>query len=319
MAKIPKGWGVHKWMSFAKDYGIGFIDSAKEINKGAATGKLAGQFNTSGRGIDVDTGNYIQQHINLLSYIKAEMSEIVGITPQRQGATTSSETLGGVERSVIQSSNNTEWWFKKHESVKVRALTIFLETAKIALRGNKMKLQNILDDFSAEVFELDGDEFSELDYDIFVSAESKAKEMEQTLNQFAHAFMQNGGSLSVVMDILFSESMSDKKRRIELAEFERGQIEQQQAQQQMQIQQEQLQAASIEKDKERELALYTIDANNATKLLVAQMQQDTTNKQIDSNTELSKDEIMLRIKELQSEMEQHKDKMKVERSKPSKK
>jgi len=317
LSKIPTKWDVNKWLSLAVNYGIGFVDSTKEINKGPATGKLAGNFNTMDmKAIDVETGNYIQQHINLLQYIKTEMSEIVGITPQRQGATTASETLGGVERAVIQSANNTEWWFAKHEQVKIRALSIFLETAKIALKGNKVKMQHILDDFSAEVFEVDGDEFSEMDYDIFVTSEAKAKEMNQILSQMAHAFMQNGGSLGVVMDILFSDSMADKRKRIELAEFEKGQKEQAAQQQAQQMQMEQLQADAIDKDKERELQVYTIDANNATKVLIEQMKLGTVDKQLELDTEQNSQELLLKIKQLYQEMVQHKDKMKVERAKP---
>jgi hypothetical protein len=304
LSKIPTNWDVNKWMYFASSNGIGFMDSTKEINKGPATGKLAGSFNTMDmKSIDVDTGNYIQQHINLLQFIKAEMSEIVGITPQRQGQTTASETLGGVERSVIQSSNSTEWWFAKHESVKLRALTIFLETAKIALRGNKIKLQHILDDFSTEVFEIDGDEFAEMDYDIFLSSENATREMQQSLNQFAHAFMQNQGSFSTVMDILFSNSMADKRKRIELAEFEQKQQMQAAQEQQAQMQREQLEAQAADKDKERELALYTIDANNNTKVLIEQMKLGIEDRKLEADREESSKDIAFRIRELQSEME----------------
>lgn len=319
-SKIPAGWDLNKWMHFAVNYGFGIMDSTREIHKGPAQGKLAGSFNTMDmKAVDVETGNYIQQHINLLEYIKAEMAEIVGITPQRQGATTSSETLGGVERSVIQSSNTTEWWFMKHENVKVRALTIFMETAKIALRGNKLKLQHIMDDFSAEVFEIDGDEFAELDYDIFVTTENKAKEMEQTLNQFAHAFLQNGGSLGVVMDIIFSNSMADKRRRIELAEYEKSQQAIQEQQQQAEMQQQALAAQAEEKALERELKVYEIDANNNTKLMLEQIKSGDLSKELEIEQDGNKQDILMRIRELQSQMEQHKDKMVVEKMKARKK
>jgi len=317
LAKMPTNWTVHKWLSFAVDYGVGFVDSSKEILKGPATGKTAGMYNTTGKAIDVETGNYIQQHINLLEYIKSEMSEIVGITPQRQGAISSQETVGGVERAVMQSSNNTEWWFQKHERLKVRALSIFLETAKIALKGNKLKLQHILDDFSTEVFEVDGDEFSELDYDIFILAENRVKEMDQTLNQMAHAFMQNGGNMSVVMDILFSQSMADKRKRIELAEFERAQQEQASQEQAAKMQQEQIAANEMEKEKERQLEIYKVDANNAAKILIEEMKQGGVGKKLDLDEKANSKDIMLRIKELEQEMTQHREKMQVEKQKTS--
>jgi len=315
LAKMPAKWNIHKWLGYAVDYGIGFVDSTKEIMKGPATGKTAGMYNTTGKAIDVETGNYIQQHINLLEYIKSEMSEIVGITPQRQGAVSSNETVGGVERAVMQSSNNTEWWFQKHERLKLRALTVFLETAKIALKGNSLKLQHIMDDFSTEVFEVDGDEFAEMDYDIFLLAENRVKEMDQTLNQMAHAYMQSGGSMGVVMDILFSESMADKRKRIELAEFDKAKNEQAKQEQAVKLQQDQIASAEAEKDKERELKTYEIDVNNATKILIEEIKQGTADKKIDLDEKTSSKDIMLRIKELEQEMTQHREKMQVERQK----
>jgi hypothetical protein len=315
LSKRPAGWDTMKWLGYARNYGIMFVDPTQEITKGPATGKTAGSFNTTGRVLDINTGNYIQQHINLLEFIKAEMSEIIGITPQRQGAVSSNETLGGVERAVIQSSNSTEWWFQKYESVQLRALTILLETAKIALRGNKLKLQHILDDFSAEVFEIDGDEFAELDYDIFLSAEQQTKEMNQALNQAAHAFMQNGGNMGVVMDILFSTSMADKRKRIELAEYEKSQNEQAAQQQQAEMQQQMIQAQTEEKLADRELTKYTVDANNSTKIAIEELKAGIVAKQADLQSTESKDLLLLRIKELEAEMEQHKDNLEVEKKK----
>jgi hypothetical protein len=315
LSKKPSGWDTMKWLSYAKNYGIMFVDPTQEINKGPATGKAAGTFNTTGRVLDVNTGNYIQQHINLMEFIKAEMSEIIGITPQRQGAVSSNETLGGVERAVIQSSNSTEWWFRKYESVQIRALTILLETCKIALKGNKLKLQYILDDFSAEIFEVDGDEFAEMDYDIFVSTEQQTKEMQQALNQMAHAFMQNGGSMGVVMDILFSNSMADKRKRIELAEFEKGQNEQAMQQQQQEMQQQALQASAEEKNLERELTRYTVDANNATRISIEEMKAGIVDKEMQLTQSVNKESLLLEIKRLQQEMEQHNDKVDIEKNK----
>lgn len=64
--------------------------------------------NQSSGVIDADQGNAIQHDINLLQYIKSEMGEVMGITPQREGQITNRETVGGVERSVLQSSHITE-------------------------------------------------------------------------------------------------------------------------------------------------------------------------------------------------------------------
>lgn len=72
-------------MYYAKANGLAVVDSFKEGNYGSATGKLAGGLNNNTSGvIDADFGNNIQQYINLLEYIKGEMSEVVGITKQER-------------------------------------------------------------------------------------------------------------------------------------------------------------------------------------------------------------------------------------------
>ena len=60
-----------------------------------------------------------------------EMSDVAGISRQREGQISNRETVGGVERATLQSSHITEWVFVTHEDVKRRVLEAFLETAKI--------------------------------------------------------------------------------------------------------------------------------------------------------------------------------------------
>ena len=164
LAKVPKGWEIEKWLYYAKVNGIAVVDSFKEGNIGAATGKLAGALNNASTGvIDADWGNNIQQYINLLEFIKLEMSEVAGITRQREGQISNRETVGGVERATLQSSHITEWLFTIHDDVKRRALECFLETAKAALKGRSKKFQYILSDSSMQIVNIEGDEFAEAD------------------------------------------------------------------------------------------------------------------------------------------------------------
>jgi hypothetical protein len=68
-------------MYYAKINGIAVVDSFKEGNIGASTGKLAGALNNASSGvIDAEFGNSIQMLINLLEFIKSEMSEVAGIS-----------------------------------------------------------------------------------------------------------------------------------------------------------------------------------------------------------------------------------------------
>ena len=287
LSKIPAGWEIDKWMHFAVVNKIAVVDAFKEGNHGAATGKLAGSMNTmGGRSIDMDNGNYIQQHVQLLEFIKMEMSDIVGVTKQREGQISNRETVGGVERSVNQSSHITEYWYMKHDQLKVRVLTAFLEAAKFALRqsGNKI-VQYVLDDQSIEILNMDSEMFVESDYGITITNSAKYAELEQILKQNAQAMLQNGGSITTLLDIMFSPSLMDMRRKMEQSEedAQRRSMEQQQMQQQ-QMRQQMEQMAAIEQAKQ-ELEKYKIDEDNATKRYVAELSKGASEESGYENTD----------------------------------
>ena len=274
LAKIPKGWEVDKWMYYARTNGIAVEDSFSEGNIGAATGKLAGAMNNASSGvIDAEFGNNIQQQINLLEFIKMEMSEVAGISKQREGQIANRETVGGVERATLQSSHITEWYFTVHDDVKKRALECFLETAKIALRGRKKKFQHILSDNSLQIVEIDGDEFAEADYGLVLDNSSNIQELSQKLDMLAQAALQNQTlSFSTIMKLYGSSSMAEKQRFIENDERaiqeRNAQAQQQQLQQQQQIAEMQLQQKQAEMQLEDTLNM----RDNETKILIATMQ-----------------------------------------------
>jgi hypothetical protein len=179
-------------MYYAKAQHLAVVDSFKEGNKGIATGKLAGMLNNQSSGvIDASLGDIIQQDIQLLAFIKQEMSEVMGISPQREGQITNRETVGGVERSVLQSNHITEWLFMLHEDIKKRALECLLETSKAALRGKTEKFQYLLSDGSVRIMDIDGDQFAECDYGILLENSEGSQSFIQKLEGYAQALIQN--------------------------------------------------------------------------------------------------------------------------------
>jgi hypothetical protein len=322
LSKVPSGWEIEKWMHFAVVNKIAVVDSFKEGNHGASTGKLAGGFNTQGgRVIDMETGSYIQQHIQLLEFIKMELGEICGVTKQREGQISNRETVGGVERSVNQSSHITEYWFAQHEGLKVRVLDAFLETAKVALRNNKKKTQYLLDDQTIEILDMDGEEFAESDYGILVTNTSRSIELEQAIKQHAQAFVQNGGSMSTVMDIYFSPSLSDMRRKLEIAEEEMAQRQSASADEQNKIAREQMQLGQENIIAERELKDLINQRDNETKVYLKELelssQPETTDgienpldrEKFELDKQKRRDDYIAKMKALDNDMKKHKDQM----------
>lgn len=320
LAKIPKKWDIEKWMYYAKVNGIAVEDSFKEGNIGAASGKLAGALNNSSSGvIDAEFGNSIQSQINLLEFIKMEMSEVVGITRQREGQISNRETVGGVERATLQSSHITEWLFVIHDDVKRRVLECFLETAKIAFKGRSKKFQYILSDNSMRIMDIDGDEFAEADYGLVVDNSQGTQELAQKLDMLAQAALQNQTlSFSTIMRLYNSSSLAEKQRLVEKDEQAIQARNAQAQQQQMQAQQQIVQLENEQRLAEMQQKEQANIRDNETKIIVAQIQANSKEDGI-SEPETNEDRANLRekIREFDEKMRLEKEKLSFEREKHS--
>lgn len=280
MAKKPKNWDVEKWIYYARVNKLAVVDSFREGNIGASTGKLAGGLNNNTSGvIDADFGNNIQQYINLLEYYNNAMGEAVGVNNQRKGQMQNRETVGGVERATLQSSYITEYIFNTHDDTKKRALQMFIDTTAIALRGKSKKFQYICSDGSLKASEVTGDLFNNCDYGIMIDNSQSMKELNNSIGMLAQAALQNDKlKFSDMMRLYGSESLAEKQRLIERSEREaeqRRQQEMQQQQQQLEMQQQtQMQIAQMQMQQQDMLN----QRDNDTKIRVAEINSTAEEK-----------------------------------------
>lgn len=317
MALIPEDWEVDKWLYFARKDGIAVTDSAKEINKGPATGKLAGMLNNASNGaIDLDTGNIIQQYINILEFARLEMSEAVGITRQREGQIANRETVGGVERATLQSSHITERWFIIHEDIKRRALDVFVEVAKIAMKGRNKKFQYILPDFAQRIVDIDGDEFAESDYGIVVDSSQQTQALNQKIDGMIQFAMQNQMiNFSTALKMYTSCSLAEKMRMIEQNEAELKQQAQQAQQAQLQEQQQEAMMRAQQEQAKLELENITNERDNDTKLAIAVMQNSANAEEEYPGREESAEALAEKMREFDLKLQLDKDRLAFDKQK----
>lgn len=318
LARVPKGWNIEKWIYYAKANGLAVEDSFKEGNIGASSGKLAGALNNASSGvIDAEFGNSIQQQINLLEFIKLEMSEVAGITRQREGQISNRETVGGVERATLQSSHITEWLFVIHDGVKKRAIECFLETAKIALKGRKKKFSYILSDGTNMIVDIDGDEFAEADYGLVVDNSRGTQELSQKLDILAQAALQNKIlSFSTIMKLYGSHSLAEKQRLVERDEQLMQERSSQAQQQQLETQQQIAQMEAQQRQSELQQKEQANIRDNETKILVAQIQKEDNDgiKEYEFSEE-ARANLLEKIREFDEKLKLDKDKLKLDERK----
>lgn len=280
VTQIPKSMGitVDKWMHYLSSVGVNFINPYDtQWNVPGREGGKPAQFNQI-TSLDLTMSNVIAEYIQLMDKIEQLAGTISGITEQRQGAISTSELVGNVERSVTQSSHITEPLFWVHAQVKRHVLNMLLNTAKGAWQATgKDKLQYIFDNGERAFLNVTQKFYYE-DMDVFVSDTSKDLENIQKLQQLIQPAMQNGASLLEAAEILTNDNFNIIKQK--LKDMQTRQEQQAQQQQQAQAEQEQKIQEMQNQAKEQELMLqeaqmdltrYQIDQDNATKIAVAEI------------------------------------------------
>ena len=280
ITQIPKSMNISpaKWMHYLSSVGVNFINPYEEgWNIPGREGGKPAQFNQI-TALDLTMSNVIAEYIQLMDKIEELAGTISGITQQREGAVSTSEMVGNVERSVVQSSHITEPLFWVHNQCKRRVLNMLLNTAKGAWEETgKQKLQYIFDNGERAFLDITPKFYYE-DMDIFVSDTSKDLENIQKLQQLIQPAMQNGASLLEAAEILTNDNFNIIKQKLKDMQTRQEQIQQQQqeaeAQQQQQLQQMQNEAKQQElmlQEAQMDLQRYQIDQDNQTKIAVAQI------------------------------------------------
>lgn len=280
ITQIPKSMGITptKWLHYLSSVGVSFVNPTETAwgNNEREGGKTAA-FNQY-QAMDLTMSNVIAEYIQLMDKIEELAGTISGITAQREGAVSSSEMVGNVERSVVQSSHITEPLFWVHNQCKRRVLNMLLNTAKGAWEETgKQKLQYIFDNGERAFLDITPKFYYE-DMDVFVSDTSKDLENIQKLQQLIQPAMQNGASLLEAAEVLTNDNFNIIKQKLKDMQTRQEQMQQQQqeaeAQQQQQLQQMQNEAKQQElmlQEAQMDLQRYQIDQDNQTKIAVAQI------------------------------------------------
>lgn len=251
---IPKKWKPEDFMYWIDNTGIAWVDYNKEDVKFSPQHQAA---------IDL-TMKTIASYIELLESIITEWERISGVNAQRAGIIGQYEGKATSQQAIVQSSYVTEDLFRRFQRFEQRDLQATMDYSKYAFKNGK-KAQYITDDGSISQIDIDGEEFMESEFGIFVSNQAKDLEKLEMIKQMVQPMIQNGTPASVVATIIASENFSDIKEKIEKAE-------KMSAQQQEQIRELELQEEQAKRDHElhlqdREDVRKVMD--NETKIIVA--------------------------------------------------
>jgi hypothetical protein len=244
------GMSMDRWLYYAETVGIVLIDSTQE--------GIEGNMNTRGSFnqwtiLNPSELGVVNVLIGLLDKIEAMIGDVMGVSPQRESKVKASETVGGVERSVIQSSAITASLFMKHNEVKRAVLQQVLEVAQLCILEDGYQTQLVVDDAYVDLVKINGAMLSDSEFEVFVTDSMQTAKIKDKLEQLAQAALSADKlNFSEIIKVLQSDSVAeiaDTVRAGEQDKYQRDAAAQEAQNKQMQAK---IEADAADKQAQRE-------------------------------------------------------------------
>jgi len=217
------------WELEARERGIIFDDDSPENTKAPVS-------NTSiARNIDLTRTGEIQARYNLAQQMKVECWELIGMSRQRMGSVSASETATGTNTAMQQSYSQTEPLFIAHEYVMGQLYQAIVDAA-LYVESSKPEstLSYITNEGESAFVQVNGDDLKLRDLKVFLTNRPEDTQMFNELRQLSQALIQNGGTLYDVVELYTTKSIREMKKTFK--DLRDKQIEQQQQAQQLEQQ-----------------------------------------------------------------------------------
>jgi hypothetical protein len=228
----------------ARNRGVVFIDDSPENLKSPSS------FNQF-RDIDMTRTQEIQSRYTLAQQLKNECWELVGMSKQRLGSVSASETATGTNTAITQSYSQTEPLFVAHEYVLGQVYQAIID-ASLYIESSKPQstISYITNEGESAFVQVNGTDLKFRDLKVFLTNRPEDQKMFQEIRGLSQAVLQNGGSLHDIIELYSTNSVRQMKKvfktlkeRQEQLENQKMQQQQQQIEQQQQIAQAQMQQA----------------------------------------------------------------------------
>lgn len=228
------------WEMEARNRGVMFIDDSPENLKGQSS------FNQF-RDIDLTRTQEIQSRYNLAMQLKNECWELIGMSKQRLGSISASESATGTNTAIQQSYSQTEPLFVAHEYVLGQLYQGIIDAAQYVESSKPQStISYVTSEGESAFVSVNGSDLKFRDLKVFLTNRPEDQKMFQEIRGLSQAVLQNGGSLHDIIELYSTNSVRQMKKVFKTLKNRQDEIQNQQLQQQQQQldqQQEQAQAA----------------------------------------------------------------------------
>jgi hypothetical protein len=228
------------WEMEARNRGVVFIDDSPENLKSPSS------FNQF-RDIDLTRTQEIQSRYQLAMQLKTECWELVGMSRQRMGSISASESATGTNAALAQSYSQTEPLFVAHEYVLMQLYQAIID-ASLYVESKKPQstLSYITSEGESAFVSVNGTDLRFRDLKVFATNRPEDKKMFEEIRGLSQAVIQNGGSLHDVIELYSTNSIRGMKKVFKTLKERQEQMQDQQMQQQQQQMEQQQQIAEAQ-------------------------------------------------------------------------
>jgi hypothetical protein len=253
------------WEMEARNRGVVFVDDSPENLKSPSS---FNQFSS----LDLTRTQEIQSRYTLAQQLKSECWELVGMSRQRMGDISASESATGTNAAMQQSYSQTEPLFIAHEYVMGQLYQAIIDAA-LYVESSKPEstLSYITSEGESAFVQVNGTDLKFRDLKVFLTNRPEDTQMFNELRQLSQAVIQNGGTLYDVIELYSTKSMREMKKVFK--DLRDRQVAQQD--QQMQLQQQ----AQEQQAQQAQAAL-----QQAAQLAQQQQAHDDYQKQLDRSS-----------------------------------
>jgi len=234
------------WEMEARERGIMFDDDSPENTKAPVSNQ------TLARNVDLTRTQEMQARYNLAVQLKNECWELIGMSKQRLGSVSASESATGTQAAITQSYSQTEPLFVAHEYVLLQLYQAIVDAALYVESAKPQSTLSYITNKGESAFvQVNGSDLKLRDIKVFFTNRPEDREMFKQLRDLAQPLMQNGGSIYDVIELYSTDSVRQMKKvfrslkdRQEALQNQAGQQKQQELEQNSQIAQAQIQQAT---------------------------------------------------------------------------
>lgn len=323
------------WEMEARERGIMFDDDSPENTKGPVTNQ------TVAGNVDLTRTSEIQTRYNLAVQLKNECWELVGMSKQRLGSISASESATGTNAAITQSYSQTEPMFVMHEYILGQLYQAIID-ASLYIESQKplSTLSYITNQGESAFVQVNGSDIKFRDLKVFATNRPEDKKAFEEIRLLSQAVLQNGGSLHDIIELYSTNSIRQMKRVFKTLKERQEELQNATLQQkQQEIEQtQQIAAAQIEEQRRQQAEQqlhddYNKELDRINKKEIAIIQslgfgkvegEDIDKDQIYDVLESNKlsherekalKDYQLKLMDMQSKNKQAKDKLKIEEEK----